>query len=139
MFTSSRRTNAKPASAAFRAGRLYSISRRPSRLRLPASPSKTRPAMTTDPKFKIRRLWRDKRGAALVLVALSLTALIGMTGLAVDVGLWYTIKRYNQSAADIAALSGAGELVGGQPYSDICNLAERAAQANGFNFVLFTC
>ena len=62
--------------------------------------------MTTDPKFKIRRLWRDKRGAALVLVALSLTALIGMTGLAVDVGLWYTIKRYNQSAADIAALSG---------------------------------
>ena len=39
--------------------------------------------MTTDPKFKIRRLWRDKRGAALVLVALSLTALIGMTGLAV--------------------------------------------------------
>ena len=95
--------------------------------------------MTTDPKFKIRRLWRDKRGAALVLVALSLTALIGMTGLAVDVGLWYTIKRYNQSAADIAALSGAVELVGGQPYSDICNLAERAAQANGFTFVSFTC
>jgi hypothetical protein len=65
--------------------------------------------------------------------------LIGFTGLGVETGLWYSIKRYNQSAADIGALSGAMELAAAQPYSDICKLAERAAQANGFTFVSFTC
>ena len=86
-----------------------------------------------------RRLLRDTRGITLVLVALALSALIGFTGLGVETGFWYAIKRYNQSAADIGALSGAMDLVAGQPYSDICKLAERAAQANGFTFVGFTC
>src|SRR5689334_19415787 len=86
-----------------------------------------------------RRLLRDTRGITLVLVALALSALIGFTGLGVETGFWYAIKLYNQSAADIAALSGAMDLAAGQPYSDICKLAERAAQANGFTFVSFTC
>jgi Putative Flp pilus-assembly TadE/G-like len=86
-----------------------------------------------------RRLLHDTRGATLVLVALALSALIGLTGLGVETGFWYAIKRYNQSAADIAALSGAMEKAGGQPYSDICNLGKLAAQANGFTFVSFTC
>src|SRR5437870_13390412 len=95
--------------------------------------------MTTDPKPERRGLWRDTRGATIVLVALTLTALIGFTGLSVDVGLWYTIKRYNQSAADIAALSGALEKAGGKLYPNICNLAELAAMANGFTFVSYSC
>jgi Flp pilus assembly protein TadG len=86
------------------------------------------------------RLASDTRGVTLVLVALAVSALIGFTGLGVETGLWYSIKRYNQSAADIAALSGAMELAGGQPYSDICKLAGRAAQANGFAaFAPSTC
>src|SRR5438105_1427510 len=85
------------------------------------------------------QLLRDTRGFTLAFVALAGSVLIGFTGLAVETGLWYSIKRYNQSAADIAALSGAIEKAGGKPYSDICNLAELAAQANGFNFVLFSC
>jgi hypothetical protein len=49
------------------------------------------------------------------------------------------IKRYNQSAADIGAVSGIMELAAGKPYSDICSLTELAAKANGFTFVSFTC
>ena len=56
---------------------------------------------------------RDQRGVTAVLVALTLVALIGFTGLGVDAGWWYTIKRQNQSAADAAALSAAYEIVAG--------------------------
>src|SRR5439155_26707951 len=79
-----------------------------------------------------RRLLHDNRGVTIVLVAIVLSALIGFTGLAVDAGLWYTIKRYNQSAADVGALSGAMERVAGKPYSDICALAALGAKANNF-------
>ena len=56
---------------------------------------------------------RDQRGITAVLVALTLVALIGFTGLGVDAGWWYTIKRQNQSAADAAALSAAYEIIAG--------------------------
>ncbi len=103
-----------------------------------------RPETTT--KFRAvlwafpRRLASDTRGATLALVAASITALVGFTGLGVETGLWYAIKRQNQSAADVAALSGAFELLAGQSnglsqnatYPDICNLAKRDAGRNGF-------
>src|SRR5690349_12906673 len=84
-------------------------------------------------------LLRDTSGATLVLVAAAISALIGFTALGVETGFWYAISRYNQSAADVAALSGALEKAGGKPYSDLCGLAELAAKANGFTFVSFTC
>jgi Putative Flp pilus-assembly TadE/G-like len=87
----------------------------------------------------LRRLIRNSRGAALPLVALSVSALIGFTGLGVETGLWYAMKRQNQSAADVAALSGAFELLAGKAYSDICGFAERDATRNGFTFQSFTC
>jgi len=94
-----------------------------------------------------RRLLRDTRGTTLVLVALMITALIGFTGLGVETGLWYAIKRQNQSAADVAALSGAFELLAGQSsgltatqvYPNICGFAQRDATRNGFTFASFTC
>jgi Flp pilus assembly protein TadG len=82
----------------------------------------------------LQRLLSDTRGATLVLVALSLTVLIGFVALGVETGLWYAIKRQDQSAADAAALSGAYEVAAGQSYSDICTLAKRDAAANGFPF-----
>lgn len=82
-----------------------------------------------------RRLWRDNRGATLVLVAIAMTALIGFAGLGIETGLWYTIRRHNQTAADFAALSGAFELAAGKPYqTNICALAQREAALNGFTF-----
>jgi hypothetical protein len=112
------------------AGRLYTLWRR---------------ERMTDASFKHRRLWHDTRGATLVLVALTITGLIGFVGLGVETGLWYTIKRQNQTAADFAALSGAYEIANGSLYyvsatnSGICGLAARDAARNGFTFVSFTC
>jgi Flp pilus assembly protein TadG len=87
----------------------------------------------------LQRLLRDKRGVSAVFVALAATVLIGFVALGVEVGLWYAIKRQDQSAADAAAISGAYELAAGQAYSDICALAERDAASNGFTFNAYTC
>ncbi len=84
------------------------------------------------------RLWRDQRGFLTITVALLLTAFIGFVGLAVETGLWYAVKRQNQSAADEAALSGAMEI--GKSYqTGICALAEYGAERNGFTFNAFSC
>jgi hypothetical protein len=77
-----------------------------------------------------------------VLVALLVFALIGISGLAVEAGLWYVVERQDQSAADVAALSGAFELAAGQTngfsaattYPDICALAQNDAVKNNFTF-----
>jgi Flp pilus assembly protein TadG len=58
-------------------------------------------------------LWRrrgDERGTVAVLVALLLPFIMGMAGLAVDVGSWYLTQGQLQAAADAAALAGAADL-----------------------------
>ena len=51
-----------------------------------------------------------QRGQTLVMVAAMLPLLLGVSGLAVDVGLLYHHKRRMQTAADAAALGGAHEM-----------------------------
>jgi uncharacterized membrane protein len=53
-------------------------------------------------KSKIRR--QSERGATLILVAISITVLIGASGMAVDLGQAYTTTRSLQLVADNAAL-----------------------------------
>jgi len=53
-----------------------------------------------------------ERGAITVLVAISILALLGLTGLVVDGGRAYADHRSTQNAADAAALAGAGALNG---------------------------
>jgi len=65
------------------------------------------------PAALLQRVLHDKRGLSAVTVAVSLPVLFGVAGLGIDTGLWYTIKRQNQSAADAAALSAAYEVIGG--------------------------
>ena len=77
------------------------------------------------------RLLRDRDGFVIVMVALLLTVLIGFAGLAAETGLWYAIKRQNQSAADEAAISGAMELLAAK--TDWPALASCAASKNGFS------
>jgi hypothetical protein len=90
----------------------------------------------------LSRLERDERGFTAVLVALTLAVLIGFAGLGAETGLWYTVKRANQSAADTAALSGAFEVLAkgssAASYPDICGLAQRDAIRNGYS-VGWTC
>ena len=80
------------------------------------------------PMSLLRRLLRDKRGLSAVTVAVSLPVLFGVAGLGIDTGLWYTIKRQNQSAADAAALSAAYEVIAGN--TDVTtNLTPAASEA----------
>ena len=55
----------------------------------------------------MKKLWRDKRGNALIIGAGSLPLLIGSVGLATDTVQWVTWKRQLQRAADSAAFAGA--------------------------------
>ncbi len=55
----------------------------------------------------MRKLKRSTGGNAAMLVALGMPALIGSSGLAIDVAQWYMWKRELQFAVDQAALAGA--------------------------------
>ena len=57
---------------------------------------------------------RDERGATIVVVALSMTALIAFAGLVLDGGRNFAIRRQAQNAADAAALAGAQALYAAQ-------------------------
>ncbi len=78
-----------------------------------------------------RQLVRDTRGVVLVLVALLLPVMVGLTGLGVETGLWYAMKRQNQGAADEAALSGAMEIAAAK--ADVTAQAICMARWNGFD------
>ncbi|MEO5964822.1 MAG: pilus assembly protein TadG-related protein [Candidatus Limnocylindrales bacterium] len=54
-----------------------------------------------------------ERGQVLVLFVLSLTALMGAAGLAIDIGRFYTERRFLENAADAAALAAANSLIRG--------------------------
>jgi hypothetical protein len=56
------------------------------------------------------KLWRQEGGQAIILVAIALTALLGMTALVLDIGVWYKTQRHLQAKADAAALAGAQAL-----------------------------
>jgi Flp pilus assembly protein TadG len=60
----------------------------------------------------LRQRGRNEEGAVLVLVAICMVFMLGMAGLAIDVGSWYQTQRQAQSAADAAALAGAQDLPG---------------------------
>lgn len=59
----------------------------------------------------MRSLTRDERGASLMLVAISMVVCLGMSALAIDVGMLYEAKAQAQNAADSGALAGAGNLL----------------------------
>ena len=58
-----------------------------------------------------RNFIKQTEGAAAVIIALSLFALMGAASLAIDVGHLYTVRNQLQNVADAAALGGAGQLI----------------------------
>lgn len=60
----------------------------------------------------IRRFFREEKGSALVLIALSMIALLSAAALVTDVGIMYYNKSQVVNAADAAALAGAQALPG---------------------------
>jgi Flp pilus assembly protein TadG len=87
----------------------------------------------------VARLWdtflRCESGSAAVMVALSLVVILGIMGLAIDVGQLRLTKQNLQMAADAAALAGALELntCGSTPDCAAMEAAAKAALTeNGF-------
>jgi len=55
----------------------------------------------------LRRLFAAEGGSIVVMAAFALTAVMGMAGLAVELGNGYATKVRNQRVADMAALGAA--------------------------------
>jgi Flp pilus assembly protein TadG len=64
-------------------------------------------AVTIVHRSIVLALERDESGVVAVLTALALTVLIGIVGLAIDVGMWYRTDRALQNAADAAVIAAA--------------------------------
>jgi len=88
-------------------------------------------------------LSKKERGQVLVLFALGLVVLLGFTALAVDGAMVYSDRRFDQSAADSAAMSGAaaaGQYLSTHPFScadttfksNTISNAQSAASVNAF-------
>jgi Flp pilus assembly protein TadG len=73
---------------------------------------------------------REERGAVAIIVAASLTMLIGFAALAIDLGFIYNWRRASQNAADHASLAAAWAWCHGQD-PDAAGLA--SASDNGFD------
>lgn len=60
---------------------------------------------------KLRRLFRQERGVVAPLTAVSLVALLGLTGAAIDLGALYSARGELQNAADASALAAANTMI----------------------------
>lgn len=79
---------------------------------------------------------RSESGQTLVLVALSMTVLMGFLGLAIDVGNLRAVEHKLQQAADSAALAGALEMnycAGTSPCTQMTTDATKAVKENGLS------
>ncbi|MBI2764149.1 MAG: hypothetical protein HYX54_10510 [Chloroflexi bacterium] len=70
------------------------------------------------------------RGQVLVVFALGLTALLGAAGVAVDIGRFYSERRFLQNAADSAALAAANALIRGDTDANAIIAAQNTLSRN---------
>jgi hypothetical protein len=75
---------------------------------------------------------KDSSGTVLMYTAAALAILLGMGGLAIDLGYWYWSQRDMQSAADSAAMSAALEIARGATPAEIEARARDSATLNGY-------
>jgi Flp pilus assembly protein TadG len=75
----------------------------------------------------------DKRGAIIVLFALTLPILVGAVGLGVEVTLWFNTKRSLQTAVDAAAIGGAYSLNDDNGTAAVTSDATTEATSNGYD------
>jgi hypothetical protein len=80
---------------------------------------------------EVRAAKRSESGQTLILTAAMLPLLIGVTGLAVDVGMLYHHKRRMQTAVDAAAMAGGGEMMRNR-FSQIVSSGRAGSTTNGF-------
>lgn len=80
----------------------------------------------------VRRRGRLARAAVVVYVAISMTVVMGVAALAVDIGALYSAQAELQRAADSAALAAAADLISesDDPQADATEAANRFANLN---------
>ena len=71
----------------------------------------------------LKKLWRDRRGNALVIAGAALPLIVGSAGLASDTIQWSLWKRQLQRVADSAAMAGAYAKVRGNTVDDCSAVA----------------
>lgn len=74
----------------------------------------------------------DRSGATAVVIGLSMTAMLGVAGMAVDTGVWYADKRAAQGAADSAAYSAGVDTENGDSSAGAQSSAKAVAAKYGF-------
>ncbi len=79
-------------------------------------------------------MMRDRAGATLVVLALSLSGIVGFAGLGTEAASWYLTKRSMQGAADAAASTAAAALAAGAKNSSTLT-SEATSIAAGYKFV----
>jgi len=77
----------------------------------------------------LKKLWRDRRGNALVIAGASLPLIIGSAGLATDTIQWVLWKRELQRLADSAALAGVYARKSGNTVGTCTNVSTPAYTA----------
>ena len=78
------------------------------------------------------RVRGDRRGAAAMITAVAATSILGVAGLAVEVGNWYLVRRNMQAAADSAAMAGALSYENKAGSDQVIATARGVASRNGF-------
>lgn len=73
------------------------------------------------------RKWNDEKGQVLVVVALSMTTLLGFVGFATDVGVMLHERRIAQSVADGAAIGAASEALYERNFSSVSSSMYQSA------------
>jgi Flp pilus assembly protein TadG len=88
----------------------------------------------------LRDLLHDRSGASALMVGLSLTGLLGLAGLGVDLGMAYHLRREAQHAADSAAFSAAAAAMSttADAVAEARAVAARYGLAHGAGGVLVT-
>ena len=81
---------------------------------------------------QIRALWHDRSGGTMVLFALTVPVILGVTSLGIDAVLWYMDKRILQTASDSGATAGAHVLAQGGSASEARLAVETEIARNDF-------
>lgn len=71
----------------------------------------------------LKKLWRDRRGNALIIAGAALPLVVGSAGLASDTIQWALWKRQLQRLADSGAMAGAYARVRGSTVDNCSNVA----------------
>jgi len=79
------------------------------------------------------KLSRSRRGQVIIITALLVPVLGSFMGLAIDVGMFYHVRRRVQTAADSGAMGGANEVYRRNTVTQVLAAARNDVKLNGFD------